>query len=64
MQSRVAELFEVLEDIKDGRYMRTMVTKEEDGVNQNTSVYTAIVLWVSVSIFGTLKIISPFLTVS
>ena len=32
--SRVAELFEVLEDVKQGRYQRTMVSKDESQSNQ------------------------------
>ncbi|KAL0074433.1 ABC transporter transmembrane region 2-domain-containing protein [Phycomyces blakesleeanus] len=36
--SRVADLFDVLNDVREGKYKRTMVSDSESGINQNTVV--------------------------
>lgn len=62
--SRVSELFEVLDDIKKGRYERTMVAKADGASSQSASVNTndlkgRVVTQDGVIVFDKVPIVTP-----
>ncbi|KAG0173816.1 ATP-binding cassette sub- D member 3 [Apophysomyces sp. BC1034] len=62
--SRVAELFNVLTDVRGGKYSRTMVNKDENTANQNRVVDTSntkgnVIIQDGVIVFDKVPIVTP-----